>query len=129
SPDGTRIAFLSDRDGTNQLHVMYLDTGEVAQLTHLQRSPSSITWSPAGKQIAFTQTIPDEDPILRAELPRRPRGAEWARGAVLVDRQTSARDGRGPVERGYTHVFVIGAGVGGTPRQITSGKFGYSAPE
>ena len=35
SPDGTRIAFLSDRDGTYQLHVMYVDTGEVAQLTHL----------------------------------------------------------------------------------------------
>ena len=35
SPDGKRIAFLSDRDGTNQLHVMWLDTREIAQLTHL----------------------------------------------------------------------------------------------
>ena len=42
APDSKRIAFLSDRDGTNQLHVMYLDTGEVAQLTHLQRAPSGI---------------------------------------------------------------------------------------
>ena len=33
APDAKRIAFLSDRDGTNQLHVMYLDTGEVAQRT------------------------------------------------------------------------------------------------
>ena len=35
SPDGKRIAFTSDRDGTSQLHIMWLDTREVAQLTHL----------------------------------------------------------------------------------------------
>ncbi len=129
APDAKRIAFLSDRDGTNQLHVMYLDTGEVAQLTHLQRAPSGIKWSPDGKRIAFTQTIPDEDPILRVELPKRPRGAEWARGAVIVDRLTWARDGTGPVEKGYTHVFVVDAVLGGTPKQITDGKFNHSDPE
>jgi dipeptidyl aminopeptidase/acylaminoacyl peptidase len=129
APDAKRIAFLSDRDGTNQLHVMYLDTGEVAQLTHIQRSPGDIKWSPDGKQIAFTQTIPDEDPILKVELPKRPRGAEWARGPVLVDRLTWARDGTGPVEKGYSHVFVVDAVLGGTPRQITDGKFNHSNPE
>ncbi|HSC28881.1 MAG TPA: S9 family peptidase [Vicinamibacterales bacterium] len=129
APDSKRIAFLSDRDGTNQLHVMYMDTGEVAQLTRLQRAPSNIRWSPDGKQIAFTQMIPDDDPILRVELPRRPRGAEWARGAVLVDRLTWARDGTGPVEKGYTHVFVVDAVLGGTPRQVTDGKFSHSNPE
>jgi dipeptidyl aminopeptidase/acylaminoacyl peptidase len=129
APDSKRIAFLSDRDGTNQLHVMYVDTGEVAQLTHLQRAPSGIKWSPDGKQIAFTQMIPDEDPILRVQLPQRPRGAEWARGATVVDRLTWARDGTGPVEKGFTHVFTIDAVLGGTPRQITDGKFSHSDPE
>ncbi len=129
APDSKRIAFLSDRDGTNQLHVMYLDTGEVAQLTHLQRAPSGLKWSPDGKQIAFSQTVPDEDPILRVELPKRPRGAEWARGAVIVDRLTWARDGTGPVEKGYTHVYTVDALLGGTPKQITDGKFNHSEPE
>ena len=36
SPDGKRIAFLSDRDGTNQLHVLWVDTRETSQLTHLE---------------------------------------------------------------------------------------------
>ena len=129
SPDAKRVAFLSDRDGTNQLHVMYMDTGEVAQLTHLPRAPSGLRWSPDGKQIAFSQMIPDEDPILRVQLPQRPRGAEWARGATVVDRLTWARDGTGPVEKGYTHVFVIDAILGGTPRQITEGKYSHSDPE
>jgi Tol biopolymer transport system component len=129
APDSKRIAFLSDRDGTNQLHVMYTDTGEVAQLTHLPRPPSGIRWSPDGRQIAFSQMIPDEEPILRVQLPQRPRGAEWARGATLVDRLSWARDGSGPTEKGYTHVFVLDAILGGTPRQVTSGQYSHSSPE
>jgi len=128
SPDGKRIAFLSDRDGTTQLHVMWADTKEVAQLTHLERPPSGLRWSPDGKQIAFTQLVPDSDPILPVRLPERPRGAEWARPAVVVDRLTWARDGQGPLPRGYSQVFVIDSILGGTPRQITSGKYNHSDP-
>jgi dipeptidyl aminopeptidase/acylaminoacyl peptidase len=129
APDSKRIAFLSDRDGTNQVHVLYVDTGEVAQLTHLQRAATALKWSPDGKQLAFTQTIPDEDPIVKIELPKRPRGAEWAKGPTVVDRISWARDGTGPIEKGYSHVFTVDATVGGTPRQITDGKFNESDPE
>ncbi len=59
SPNGSKIAFLSDRDGTNQIHVMWLDTREVAQLTHLERSPGSLRWSPDGKMLAFTMFFED----------------------------------------------------------------------
>ncbi len=127
SPDGRRIAFLSDRDGTNQLHVMWMDTREVAQLTHLERAPGNIKWSPDGKQIAFTSFVPDTEPILSVRLPERPRGAEWARPAVIVDRLSWAADGRGPTPKGHTHVFVIDATLGGTPRQITNGKFNHQS--
>lgn len=126
SPDGKRIAFLSDRDGTNQLHVMWLDTREVAQLTHLEQAPSNIRWSPDGKQIAFTAFMPDNDPILSVRLPERPRGAEWARPAVIVDRLQWRSDGRGSLPRGFTHVFTVDATLGGTPRQITNGKFNHT---
>jgi dipeptidyl aminopeptidase/acylaminoacyl peptidase len=129
SPDGARIAFLSDRDGTTQLHVLFADTGEIAQLTHVQRAPAALRWSPDGKRIAFTSTIPDEDPILRVELPKKPRGAEWAKGATIVDRLSWQRDGVGPVEKGYTHVFVVDAAIGGTPRHLTTGKFNHGDPE
>ncbi|HEV8486027.1 MAG TPA: S9 family peptidase [Blastocatellia bacterium] len=129
SPDGKRIAFLSDRDGTNQLHVLWVDTREVAQLTHLEQAPSGINWSPDGKQIAFTAFEPDNDPILAVKLPERPRGAQWARPAVLVNRLAWAADGRGPLPMGYTQVYSIDSALGGTPRQITSGKYNHNAPE
>ncbi|MFO7692390.1 MAG: S9 family peptidase [Vicinamibacterales bacterium] len=129
SPDGSRIAFLSDRDGTTQIHVLFVATGELSQLTHLERAPAGLVWSPDGKQLVFTMFIPDEDPILPVQLPKRPRGAEWARGATIVDRLTWARDGEGPVEKGYTHVFTLDAITGGTPRQLTDGTFSHSGPK
>src|SRR3954470_5112620 len=129
APDSKRSAFVSDRDGTNQVHVLYVDSGEVAQLTHLQRAASGLRWSPDGKQLAFTQTLPDEEPAVKIELPKRPRGAEWAKGPTVVDRISWARDGTGPVEKGYTHVFTVDAMVGGTPRQISDGKFNHNDPD
>ena len=102
---------------------------EVAQLTHLERTPAGVRWSADGKQIAFTMLMPDNDPILAVKLPERPRGAEWAKPAVIVDRLTWARDGQGPLPLGYSHVFVIDSVLGGTPRQVTSGKYHHDDPE
>lgn len=129
SPDGSRIAFLSDRDGTTQIHVLFVATGELSQLTHIDKTPASLTWSPDGRQLAFTMAVPDDDPLLPVQLPKRPRGAEWAKGATIVDRLAWARDGEGPVEPGYTHVFTLDATAGGTPRQVTGGKFNHNNPE
>ena len=50
SPDGKRIAFLSDRDGTNQLHVLWVDTREVAQLTHLDQAPAESIGRPTASR-------------------------------------------------------------------------------
>ena len=128
SPDGKRIAFLSDRSGSTQLHVMWADTRDTLQLTRLERAPGGITWSPDGKQIAFTSLVPDESPILSVRLPPTPRGAQLARGPVVIDRPSWAADGSGPTTKGSTHVFVVDAAVGGTPKQVTSGAFNHSAP-
>ena len=129
SPDGKKIAFLSDRDGTTQIHVLWLDTREVAQLTHLERAPGNLRWSPDGKMLTFTLFIPDTKTILPVKLPKRPEGAKWAKSAVIIDRLSWRRDGRGPIPKGYTHIFVIDAELGGTPRQLTSGDYSHSDPQ
>ncbi|HTS30531.1 MAG TPA: S9 family peptidase [Bryobacteraceae bacterium] len=129
SPDGKRIAFLSTRSGTPQIHVMWADTREVSQLTHLDYAPSALRWSPDGKWIAFNMTIPDETPLLPIKLPKTPKGAQLAKPAVIVDRLSWGRDGVGPVAKGYAHVFVIDSALGGTPRQITQGNYAHSAAE
>jgi len=127
SPDSKRIAFLSDRDGTTQLYTMWMDTREVAQLTHLERAPGGFKWSPDGKQLAFTARVPDVEPILSIKMPRRPEGAEWAKPVTVIDRLSWRADGTGPTERGFAHVFVVDASTGGTPRQLTTGKYNHTA--
>jgi len=129
SPCGKRVAFISDRDGTTQIHVLWLDTREVAQLTHLERSPGNLGWSPDGKQLAFTQFLEDADPILSVKLSKKPKGAKWADPAIIIDRLSWRRDGRGPVPKGYSHIFIIDAELGGTPKQITSGDYSHNDPQ
>jgi dipeptidyl aminopeptidase/acylaminoacyl peptidase len=129
SPDGRKVAFISDRDGTSQIHVIWLDTREVAQLTHVESAPSSLSWSPDGRKLAFSMFIADEKPILKVELPRRPKGAKWADPAILIDRLSWRSDGRGPLPKGNSHIFVSDAELGGTPQQVTSGDFSHSGPE
>lgn len=129
SPDGKKLAFLSDRDGTTQIHVMWMDTREVAQLTHLERSPDSLQWSPDGRKLVFTSYLPDTNEALTVNLPKRPKGAKWADPAIIVDRLSWARDGRGPVPKGHSHIFVIDAILGGTPKQLTSGDYSHNNPE
>jgi tricorn protease len=56
SPDGTRIAFISDRSGEEQLHVVSQDgSGELRQLTdHGVGMSYTPRWSPDGAHIAFS---------------------------------------------------------------------------
>jgi len=129
SPDGKKIAFLSDRDGTSQIHVMWLDTREVAQLTHLERAAGGLRWSPDGKMLVFTSFEPDTKSILPVKMVKKPKGAKWAAGPTIVDRLTWARDGRGPVPKGYSHIYVVDAELGGTPRQLTTGDYSHSDPQ
>jgi dipeptidyl aminopeptidase/acylaminoacyl peptidase len=129
SPDGRKIAFISDRDGTSQIQVLWLDTREVAQLTHVDNPPQSLAWSPDGKSLAFTMFIADEKPVLKVELPPRPKGAKWADPAIIIDRLSWRSDGRGPLPKGYSQIFVIDAELGGTPRQVTSGDYSHGDPE
>lgn len=128
SPSGDRLLYASTQSGSSELYIRWMDTGESAKITNLTQSPSSITWSPDGEQIAFTMFVPrDEKPLV--SLPGKPDGAEWAEPANVINDLQYRRDGSsGFVEDGFRHVFVI-PDEGGTPRQITSGEYNHSSPE
>ncbi|MDE2803795.1 MAG: S9 family peptidase, partial [Gemmatimonadota bacterium] len=128
SPDGTRIAFLSDKGGTNQIHMMWLDTRETVQLTNVDRAPGGIRWSPDGTRISFTMFLPETGSPLPIRMPAFPRGATLAKPAVVEDRIAWQRDGRGYTPKGNTQIFIVDAELGGTPRQITSGENSHNNP-
>ncbi len=126
SPDGTRMAYVTSAEGSPQIYVRWMDTGQTTRVAQLTASPSNLKWSPDGSQIAFTMRVPVRSEPL-AKLPTPPKGAEWAQTPTVVDRLTYRFDGSGFVPEAYNHIFTVPA-EGGTPRQITDGDFNAGAP-
>lgn len=62
SPDGTMIAFLSNRkDNRNQIYVLRIAGGEAEQITDGKSAVSDFQWSPDGRFIAYTMSDPKTD--------------------------------------------------------------------
>jgi Tol biopolymer transport system component len=56
SPDGSRIAFASQRDGNFEIYVMRSDGSNPARITNHVADDRSPAWSWDGTQIAFVST-------------------------------------------------------------------------
>lgn len=125
SPDGTRLLFVSSRERSTQLYVRWMDSGQTAKLTNLTKSPRGVVWSPDGRWIAFTMLVPQPSKPF-AKMPDKPKGAEWAKPARVIEKLMYRADGAGYLEDGYTQLFVLPT-EGGTPRQITSGPYNHGS--
>lgn len=53
SPDGTRLAYSSDRDGTMNIWIRDVSSGQTRQLTRLHSAAMEAAWSADGSRIAF----------------------------------------------------------------------------
>lgn len=65
SPDGTKIAFSTDREGNFEVYVMNADGTDPVNLTNSRGSDSRPAWSPDGSQIAFDS---DRDELYHAQV-------------------------------------------------------------
>ena len=127
SPGGDRLAYVTSvGDRGSQIHVRWMDTGQTAMLSNVRGGPSSLTWSPDGKQIAFEMFVKADDASL-ASPPPAPEGAEWAPPVTVIDQMHYRADGAGYLEHGNSHLFVLSAD-GGSPRKITSGDRDHGGP-
>ena len=123
SPNGEKLAFISNETGSQQIHVRWIDNGETALISQLQASPSNLSWSPDGKWFAFTMNV--KAPSETIAKPReKPEGASWAKGPITVTTTQYQYDGQGIVAPAYRHVFIVPAD-GGTARQLTRGNFNH----
>src|SRR6266542_5294687 len=135
APDGSALAFLSDRDGKQpQLYVIPATGGEPRKLTSLDHGAGPAVWSPDGTRIAFAARVAvDKAPKEKAARER------WEQRPKVVTRAQYKADGQGYIFDYRTRLFVVNAdadanagssagpepgGNGGTsngPRQITDG--------
>jgi dipeptidyl aminopeptidase/acylaminoacyl peptidase len=103
SPDGSRLAFGSDRADKRQIYLIDPRGGEAQPLTSSEEGVNSFAWSPDGMRIAYAATEP--------------------KPAALKDREK--KYGEFDVidqEHRMTHLFVIDVATKAT-RQITTGAF------
>jgi len=121
SPDGTRIAYLSEVEEKAQIFVRWMDTGQTARITNLAQAPEAIVWSPDGRMISYSALVLGKGPHL-ADLPAPPAGAKWAEPAAAYDRLVYRFNGAGYLKPGFKQIFVVPAD-GGAPRQVTNGNF------
>ncbi len=68
SPDYSRIAFLTNRDGNVELYTGFLDGSAATRVTHTGVDESQPTWSPSGDRIAYVS--PDSDGVPRVHWVR-----------------------------------------------------------
>jgi len=125
SPDGSRLAYLSNEEGKPQLYVRWMDTGQTSLVTNVTSSPSNITWSPDGKYIAFTMSVDAKEKPLDVKMPKKPEGAKWSPKFQYITKARYQADGKGVLDPAYTHIFIVPSD-GGTARQLTSGNYHHN---
>jgi dipeptidyl aminopeptidase/acylaminoacyl peptidase len=120
SPDGTRIAFASNREGDHkQVYVMPLTGGDPVRLTELKEDAAELEWSPDGTRLAFSARVPDpayEEDDEKRRLPRR-----FTRHRYKLDSVGWIGDRR-------SHVFVVPADGSAPESQLTDGDFEDGSP-
>lgn len=128
SADGNRIAFISNRSGSRQIHVHWLAEDKTAQISKLQNGPGNISWSPDGQHIAFTMNVSAANTDLqkRMKTVKKPAGAKWSEPAIIIERARYQADGQGFLKPEFRQIFTLPAN-GGTARQLTSGEFHYGS--
>ena len=123
SPNGDRIAFIRETNDGPEIFVYWLITKKTARISSLENTPSNLSWSNNGEHIAFTMKVKSDPPVL-ADLPKKPKNANWAGTPRITDRVYHEKDGVGYIEPGFTHVFVISS-EGSGETKLTHGDFNH----
>ncbi len=116
SPDGTKIAFVSGRDGgRSQIYVMDADGKNVIRLTEGRETKGHPDWSPDGRKIAFSVgggggyiAVMDSDGNNRKKLEDQARNPSWSPDGRKIAFVSSSDGGH--------DIYLVGVGGQGRRR-------------
>ena len=113
SPDGTEIAFISNRDDEKQpqIYIIPFQGGEARKLTDLKGNFEGFEWSPDSKKIAFAFNKKDSEDIEREEDEKK---KELGIVSRHITRLFFMEDGKGFHPKERTHIWVINTTTGVT---------------
>ncbi|MBT2574840.1 S9 family peptidase [Bacillus sp. ISL-51] len=108
SPDGSRLAFVSDRDGgVPQLFIMNAGGGEAEKVTDIPWGVSDPIWSPDGKSVLLSVSLTSSE---RADDQEKRKGDEFE--PVDVQTITYKRDGRGLLKGSWAQLVLVNLETG-----------------
>ena len=121
SPDGSLLAFTSNRSGERQIWLLPTTGGEARQLTHLPGGASRPVWFPDGQRLlvissVFADASADAEVKARLEAAKARRASGRVIDSLMFRHWDSWRDDR------LDHVFLVDAETG-TARDLTPGPW------
>ncbi len=121
SPDGTQLAFTSNRDGERQVWLLPLEGGEARQLTRLPGGAWRPVWFPDGRRLlvissVFADASADDDVKKRIEQAAADKASGRVIDGLMYRHWDSWRDDR------VDHLFVVDSATG-QGRDLTPGPW------
>jgi dipeptidyl aminopeptidase/acylaminoacyl peptidase len=124
SPDGRRLAFLSNRDDPNEVDQLWLldrAGGEPERLTELPGGVTDLAWSPDGQRLALIVSDADPDAKVAGDTTTRtPK-------PIVIDRFQFKEDETGWLRQQHDHLYLFELATR-TATQLLPGEYDEGAP-
>lgn len=121
SPDGMRLAFLSDRGNGQQVYLIEPKGGEARQLGYFPSGASSMDWAPDGQKLLVCCTLM-VDPEIRGDHSKEQDTNRGPDAPKVIWRLPYKMDGVGYILDTEIHAYVLDA-TSGEHTALTAGSY------
>jgi dipeptidyl aminopeptidase/acylaminoacyl peptidase len=136
SPDGSKLAFLSNREAGTQVWVLPMDGGEAQRLTRFRQGIRSVLWGPDGTVLYGIVPVEEGESVELFDIGKSVKeiseamtkaGEEWKDNPKRYNWLYYKHDGGG-LSKHLVAQLVSMQLISGEVKQLTSGQYDVSEP-